>query len=69
MKELPENLATMRDAELFEQRALLDNKLAPLFRRWPALSRFELRQLREMYSERVRIARHVGRLRLRRLSK
>ena len=32
--------------ELSQQRAVRDAKIAPLFRRWPALSRFELRQLR-----------------------
>ena len=68
MNELPEDLAAMGAAELSEQRAIRDDKLATLFRRWPALSRLELRQLREMYAERLRIARYVGRLRARRTS-
>jgi hypothetical protein len=63
MKELPDDLAAMGAAELSEQRELRDDKLAKLFRRWPALNRFERRQLRQMYSERLVIARHVGRLR------
>jgi hypothetical protein len=53
----------MGDVELSEQRALRDEHLAPLFRRWPALSRFELRQLRRMYAERLKIARYLGRRR------
>ena len=60
MKELPDDLALMGTAELSEQRALRDDKLAPLFRRWPALNRLELRQLRAMYTERLRIARNLG---------
>ena len=54
MKELPEDLAVMRTAELSEQRAIRDDKLATLFQRWPALNRLELRQLRKMYGERLR---------------
>ena len=63
MKELPDDLAAMGAAELSEQRAIRDDRLATLFRRWPALDRLELRQLREMYGERLRIARYRGQLR------
>ena len=69
MKDLPDDLAVMGPAELSEQRALRDDKLARLFRRWPALSRLELRELRHTYAERVRIARYVGRIRERRTSR
>jgi hypothetical protein len=69
MKELPDDLAVMGTAELSEQRALRDDEIAPLFRRWPSLDGLELRQLRTMYTERVRIARYVGRLRDLRTSK
>ena len=65
MKELPDDLAAMDEAELSEQRALPDDTLAPLFQRWPALNRLELRQLRTTYKERLRIARYVGRVRTR----
>ena len=68
MKELPDDLAVLGTAELAEQRAIRDDKLATLFQRWPALDRLELRQLREMYVERLRIARYRGRLRVRRAS-
>ena len=65
MKELPDDLAALPVAELSEHRALRDAKIAPLFRRWPDLSRLELRQLRQMYAERLRIARYLGRRRVR----
>lgn len=65
MKELPEDLAAVGCAELSAQRAIRDDKLAPLFRRWPALSRPELRQLRRLYAERLRIAKHLGSSRVR----
>lgn len=68
MKELPDDLAAMEHAELNEQSALRDERLAALFRRWPSLSRLELRHLRELYVDRMRIARYVGSLRLRRRS-
>ena len=67
--ESPDDLAVMGPAELSEQPALRDDELAPLFQRWPALNWLELRQLRTMYTERLRIARYVGRLRARRAPK
>ena len=65
MKELPDDLKVLAPAELAEQRAIRDAEIAPLFRRWPDLSRFELRQLRQMYLERLRIAKYLGRRRMR----
>jgi hypothetical protein len=65
VKELPDDLAAMRTVELEQQRAVRDERLVPLFRRWPALSRTELRELRRLYGERLRIAKYVGRLRRR----
>jgi hypothetical protein len=65
MKELPDDLAAMPVPELSQQRAIRDERIAPLFRRWPSLSRFELSQLRRLYAERLRIARYLGRRRAR----
>lgn len=65
MKELPDDLTLVGQAQLAEQRAIRDAKLAPLFRRWPTLSRFELAELRHVYAERLRIARYLGRRRAR----
>jgi len=63
MKELPDDLAAMATTELSQQRAIRDDRLAPLFQRWPALSRLELRELRRMYADRLRIAKYLGRRR------
>jgi hypothetical protein len=38
-----------------------DTHLAPLFRRWPSLSRRELSELKRLYHEQLRVARYVGR--------
>jgi len=40
-----------------------DERLTPLLHRWPTLSELELRELRRVYAERQRLARHLGRLR------
>ena len=63
MKELPDDLAALGTRDLEQQRALRDEALAPLFRRWPALNRNETRNLRRIYGERLRIAKYLGRLR------
>jgi hypothetical protein len=62
MKELPDDLATMETDDVVQQGVVRDELLAPLFRRWPRLSRIELRQLKNLYAERVRIAKYRGRL-------
>jgi hypothetical protein len=38
----------------------IDGRLAPLFRRWPALTKLELAELHRLYDERMRLARHSG---------
>ena len=60
MKELPDDLAAMPVTELSRQRAIRDDRIAPLFQRWPALSGLELGQLRRLYAERLRIAKYLG---------
>jgi hypothetical protein len=42
-----------------------EKRLSPLFRRWPALSRMELAELKRLYNERLLIARYLGRWRAR----
>ena len=64
MKQLPDD-PVMEAAKLSEQRARLDDKLATLFQRWPALDRTEIRELRQVYGERLKIARQFGSLRRR----
>jgi hypothetical protein len=65
MDELPENLSALSDERLREERNARDERLRPLFRRWPSLSKFEMRELRRVYKERVRLARRIGRTRRR----
>jgi hypothetical protein len=65
MDELPPNLAALDDEVLLEERAARDETLRPLFRRWPSLSKTEMRELRRAYAERVRLARWLGRRRRR----
>jgi hypothetical protein len=65
MDELPENLSALSDERLREERNARDERLRPLFRRWPSLSKFEMRELRRVYNERVRLARRIGRTRRR----
>ena len=64
MKKLPDDLSSMDATELSLQRDILDDRLAPLFVRWPALTRVEMRSLRELYRDSIRIAKHVGQRRL-----
>jgi hypothetical protein len=63
MKDLPDDLAGMESDDLAHQGFLRDEVLAPLFRKWPRLSHPELRQLKTLYAERVRIAKYLGRFR------
>jgi hypothetical protein len=63
MKELPDDLAAMESDDLAHQGFLRDELLAPLFRKWPRLSHLEMHQLKELYAERVRIAKYVGKFR------
>jgi hypothetical protein len=62
MKELPDDLAAVESDELAHQGFLRDELLAPLFRKWPRLTHLEMRQLKALYAERVRIAKYVGKL-------
>jgi hypothetical protein len=63
MDKLPENLSSLDDEALLEERDERDEILRPLFRRWPSLSRFEMNKLRRVYNERVRLAKWIGRTR------
>jgi hypothetical protein len=60
VKELPPDLGRLDADELVVQRKVRDDRLTPLFRRWPTLGRQELHELRRLYAERLRIARFVG---------
>ena len=61
--DLPQNLTRLDDNELRDARRDRDERMSLLFRRWPSLSKVELRELRKLNDERQRLARHVGILR------
>jgi hypothetical protein len=60
-----ENLARLPEPELRKAAQARDERIAPLFRRWPHLSRHELAELTRLYRERIRVAKHLGRQRRR----
>lgn len=62
---LPDDLSGLSEREVATERIEHDSRLAALFRRWGGLDRREMRELRRVHDERVRIARYVGRLRRR----
>ena len=63
---LPEDLSELGERTVAKERVARDNRLAALFRRWGNLDRSEMRELRRLHDERMRIARYVGRRRRRR---
>ena len=63
---LPEDLSELGEGTVAKERVARDNRLAALFRRWGNLDRSEMRELRRLHDERMRIARYVGRRRRRR---
>jgi hypothetical protein len=63
IRELPPELAVLDEDELVVQRATRDERLAALFRKWPTLAGRELQELRRLNDERLRLARHFGRIR------
>ena len=68
MRDLPPELTTLDDRDLVVQRVARDERIAILFRKWPKLAGRELQELRRLYDERLRLARHFGRIRHRRPS-
>ena len=66
MRELPPDLAALDESELVVQRVARDDRLAILFRKWPKLAGREFTELRRLNDERLRLARHFGRIRRRR---
>jgi hypothetical protein len=62
-QELPRDLAQVPERDLSRATAECDDRLTTLFRRWPGLTKAETRELRQTYAERLRLAKHIGRLR------
>jgi hypothetical protein len=66
MTRLPDDLDSLDAKRLASETATRDEQLAPLFRRWPRLSRPETTEMKRLWNERMRLARYVGRRRSRR---
>jgi hypothetical protein len=60
MAALPENLAELEAVELRNAAQARDERIEPLFRRWPRLTRKELAELAQLYRERMRVAKQVA---------
>jgi hypothetical protein len=63
IENLPRNLSVLDATELRDARHDRDERMSILFRSWPSLSEFEMRELRKLSDERQRLAKHVGILR------
>jgi hypothetical protein len=60
IRSLPANLSTLDRAQLRDARDHRDARMTILFRGWSSLTKTEMRELRHLSDERVRLARHVG---------
>lgn len=60
---LPKHLSALTHAQLRLACDRRDARISTLFRRWPALSKMEMSELRRLSDERQRLAKHVGALR------
>ena len=60
IQQLPEDLSELDPRALEGATDSRDKRLSPLFRRWPSLSRVERSELKRLYNERLRLARHLG---------
>jgi len=60
VERLPEDLSELEAGALEHAANARNKQLSPLFRRWPALSRLELSELKRLYNERLRLARYLG---------
>jgi hypothetical protein len=65
VNQLPEDLSELKPSALERAANVRDNRLSPLFRRWPSLNRLELSELKRLYNERLRLARYAGKRRRR----
>ena len=63
IKDLPENLTTLDRDQLRDATDCRDARMTTLFHGWSSLSNTEMRELRLLSNERVRLARHGSILR------
>jgi hypothetical protein len=62
-EDLPGDLSALEPQNLEEAARQRDERLEPLFRRWPRLSKNELAEMAHLYRERLRVAKFRGRRR------
>jgi hypothetical protein len=60
IESLPANLSTLDREQLRDARDHRDARMTILFGGWSSLTKTEMRELRHLSDERVRLARHVG---------
>lgn len=63
IESLPKNLCALDREQIQQARECRDERMSRLFRDWPALSKADMRELRTLSVERLRLARHVGQVR------
>lgn len=63
IENLPKNLLLLDGDALEDARRDREERMSRLFRRWPSLTKNQLRELRTLSDERQRLARHVLTLR------
>lgn len=63
---LPKNVSALDQERLRRERDTREARLTVLFRRWPLLTKIELKEIRRLHDDRLRLARYVGMLRERR---
>ncbi len=59
-EQLPENLSNASNESLEQAVKTREARLTPLFRRWPRLNRSEMKELRQLYRERLSVAKQLG---------
>jgi hypothetical protein len=62
IESLPKHLSALTQAQLLHARDSRDARMSTLFRRWPALNKTEMCELRRLSDERQQLAKHVGAL-------
>ena len=63
IESLPKNLCALDHEQIRQARECRDERMSRLFRDWPALTKADMRELRALSVERLRLARHVGQVR------
>lgn len=63
IERLPKSLCSLDPEQILQARRCRDERMADLFRNWPALSNADMQELRMLSDERQRLARHAGNVR------